>query len=134
MWLLVIDSGEVWLDSRSSDHTVRRVAPSFHHWYRDWIASCVRNVPWIQWDASTCATPASLSSLMDEIAKDGFTGDASLLEAVKRLEGATLAIANIGSSYFPPNAALDPCHACVTLMVRFGASQDIFVRGVPPLQ
>jgi len=136
MWLLVLEGpyrGEVWIDSTSSDHRVRRVASSFTQWYRTWLSSCVRDaVPWIQWNGATCSTPAALSAFVAALEGKGLSEAQLHAEVAKQVNDGAMALASGGSSYFPSGAPLDPCHSCVSLMLRFGVSASVFARGQAP--
>jgi hypothetical protein len=136
MWLLVIagpHAGEVWLDARTSDGKVRRVAPTFSAWYRDWLGSAVQNAqPWLQWDSACCATASVLSQVIDALEQKGVPPEAMHAELRKSLGSGALSLASSGSSYFAPEAALNPCQGCVSLAARFGLGSEVFRRGDEP--
>jgi hypothetical protein len=132
MWLLVLAGphrGEVWVDARSSDGRVRRVARSFSAWYRDWLASAVRDAaPWLQWDAACCATPHVLSQVIQQLEREGVSREAVRVELAKRLKPGSMALASGGSEYFAAQTPLNPCHGCVALAARFGLESNLFQR------
>jgi hypothetical protein len=136
MWLLVLSgrhTGEVWLDARSSDRKVRRVAPTFSAWYRDWLAAAVQNAqPWLQWDAGCCATPSVLSQVIESLRRNGIPDEAMHDELPKRLKPGSVSLASTGSSYFAPEAALDACQGCISLAARFGLGSDVFLPADEP--
>lgn len=137
MWLLVLKGahrGEVWVDARSSDGKARRVAPSFGAWYRDWLASAVRDVvPWLQWDAACCATANVFSQIIEQIERDGIRGDSIPEELAKRLSGpGCMALASGGSEFFAAKTPLNPCHGCVAIAARFGLTSSLFQAGREP--
>jgi hypothetical protein len=136
MWLLVLAGphrGEVWVDARSSDGAARRVSPSFSVWYRDWLASTVRNaVPWLQWNVACCATASVFSQIMDQLQRDGVARDALAAEVGRRFKPGSMALASGGSEYFAAKTLLNPCHGCVQLAARFGLAANLFQVGREP--
>jgi hypothetical protein len=133
MWLLVLSGphrGEVWVDARSSDGKAQRVAPSFSVWYRDWLASAVRDaVPWLQWDASCCATAGVLSQVIEQLVSEGVPRDSIAAELANRLVPGSMALASGGSDYVAEKTPLNPCHGCVGIASRFGLASNLFQAG-----
>ncbi|MDB4981849.1 MAG: hypothetical protein JWM82_2601, partial [Myxococcales bacterium] len=136
MWLLVLTGshrGEVWVDARSSDGRARRVAPSFSVWYREWLASAVRDaVPWLQWDAGCCATANVLSQIIEQVELDGIPRDSIPAELAKRLRPGCMALASGGSEFFTAKTPLNPCHGCIAIAARFGLTSSLFQAGREP--
>lgn len=136
MWLLVIEGdhrGEVWVDARSSDGKVRRVASSFSAWYRDWLAAAARDIdPRGAWDSSCCATTAVVMKMLDALRVEGVPETAQPAELAKQLAPGAIALASGGGDYFAAKAALDPCHGCVRLASHFGWGANLFRPGEPP--
>ncbi len=136
MWLLVLDGqhrGEVWVDARSSDGKVRRVASSFSSWYRDWLSSSIRDaVPWLQWDTACCSTAHALSRFIESLERDGVSKEAIRSEVTKRLKPGAMSVMSTGSSYFPAQTKLNPCHGCVSLVAQFNRGPNLFQPGEEP--
>jgi hypothetical protein len=133
VWLLVLSGahrGEIWVDARSSDGKARRVASSFSAWYRDWLASAVRDaVPWLQWDAAYCATANVLSQIIEQVERDGVSRDSIPAELARRLRPGSMALASGGSEFFTAKTPLNPCHGCVAIAARFGLTSSLFQAG-----
>jgi hypothetical protein len=136
MWLLVIagpHAGEVWLDARSSDGSVRRAAASFSAWYRDWLSAAVQDAqPWLQWNPNGCATAGVLSQLLTAMEREGISGDSLAAEVPKRFKPGAIMLAATGSDYFADQATLNPCQGCTALASRFGLTADVFQRADEP--
>ncbi len=136
IWLLVLNGpsrGEVWVDARSSDGHVRRVAPSFDAWYRRWLEAAVRDGgPWSQWNAACCATPSVLSQLLNSIQKEGLDDDAAVAEVPKRLKPGAIKLLSGGSPYFAEQQRLAPCQPCVAMAARLGLGSDVFALHEEP--
>jgi hypothetical protein len=132
VWLLVIagpHAGEVWVDACGSDGKVRRVAPTFGAWYRDWLSAAVQNAqPWTQWDSLCCATPKVISQLITAIEDDGTPKEAVHGEVPKRLKPGAMSLLATNSDYFGDKSELNPCQGCVTLAARFELDADVFRR------
>jgi hypothetical protein len=133
MWLLVLTGshrGEVWVDARSSDGRARRVAASFSVWYREWLASAVRDaVPWVQWDAGCCATANVLSQIIGQVERDGVPRDSIPAELAKRLKPGCMSLASGGSEFFTAKTPLNPCHGCLAIAAGFGLTSSLFQMG-----
>ena len=136
MWLLVLGGehrGEVWLDAHGSDGRARRVAATFEAWYRAWLDAAVRDGgPWTQWDGRACATPQVLSQVLDQIEKEGATGDAALARLKERIGPGAISVTTTGSPYFAAGAFIDPCHSCTATADGVGLADAVFCAGVSP--
>src|SRR5262249_11891889 len=132
-WLLVVRGrhcGEVWVDARTSEGMVRRVAASFGEWYRAWLTAAGRvGTPRIQWDVRCCSTASVLSQLVTAIKEEGFTGDALVRETAARMGPRSIRLMSSGSDYFEQAAALNPCEGCFELVSRFSPRADLFEPG-----
>jgi len=50
------------------------------------------------------------------------------------LKPGSIALASGGGAYFESGDAIDPCAGCVALFGRVDLDEDLFPRGLPPLQ
>ena len=136
MWFLVLRGehrGEVWVDARSSDGIARRVAPSFDVWYRDWLASSVRNsTPFVTWDPMCCATAQILQHWVETLREEGVA--AADLPAVmpKRVGIGAFALATGGGPGFSRGQGINPCQGCVQAAKNLGLEPAVFVAGIEP--
>ena len=125
-WLLVLHgphAGEVWVDACGADGDVRRVAPSFSAWYRDWLAASVRNEQrWIHWDGAACATPSVFSQMLDKQAASGPPNDSLDLQV------GAIAISAINADLFDAPTIVDPCASCAYLARHLGVRHDAFAK------
>jgi hypothetical protein len=136
MWLLVLRGdrrGQVWLDARRSDGYVRLVAHSFTAWYRDWLATGVRNTSaFLGWDAMRCATAHALVQVIESLEQQGIANEDINTELPKRLRPGAIALANSGKLYFDDEQPLNPCQGCVEIVSRFSLAPDVFAPGIEP--
>ncbi len=136
LWYLVLRGdhrGEVWVDARSSDGHVGRVAPSFDAWYRDWLQSAVRNsAGFIAWDPACCSTAHALAEFVDSVRKEGVT-DANLAEVMSKRVGArSFALATGGGPGFARGQAINPCQGCIQTAANVGLEPVVFAPGIEP--
>ncbi len=137
VWLLVLGGqheGEVWVHAVGSDGLVRRVAPDFISWYRDWIDALVRNDRvFAQWDAACCATPSVLSQMIDAREKEGIATEEAVAE-LSSLDTGSIGIMSGGGRYFGEGDPLDPCQSCCAMVSQLGIGLDVFKPGIAPKQ
>ena len=133
MWLIVLDGphrGEVWLDARSSNGKVRRVAPSFDAWYRGWLVTAVRNSRFVQWDPDYCAAPNVFAQVIE---KRGLASADLAKEMPKLLKAGSVSLAPAGETYVPKGSRLNPCHGCITIAQTMGLGPEVFAAGAEPV-
>lgn len=136
MWYLVLRGahrGEVWVDARSSDGHVGRVAPSFDAWYRDWLGSAVRNsASFIAWDPTCCSTAHALVQFVESVRNEG-VADADLADVMaKRVGARSFALATAGGPGFARGQAINPCQGCIQTVANCGLEPSVFAPGVEP--
>lgn len=123
-WMLVLHgphAGEVWVDACGADGDVRRIAPSFSAWYRDWLAASVRNEQrWIHWDGKTCATAGVFNKLFEEMDASG--------KAAHDVKLGALAITAANADLFDAPTLVEPCASCVHMAKYFGGSHESFAK------
>jgi hypothetical protein len=138
MWLLVLTGrhgGEVWVDLRSTDGCVRRVAGTFDEWYRDWVDALVRDAPlYAQWDGARCATASVLVQMLEALQREGLSLEAARRALPTRIGKGTTTLRSGDSAYFANGATLDPCEPCTRVVTDLGISADTFSPGTPPLE
>jgi hypothetical protein len=136
MWLLVLRGdhrGEVWVDARRSDGYVRLVARSFSAWYRDWLATAVRNSgAFLGWDPMHCAMPNVLQQVITSFEQKGVTSEELPAALANGLRPGAIALANSGPLYFADQQPLNPCQGCVELAARFSLEASVFAPGIEP--
>lgn len=136
VWLLALSGpsrGEVWIDSRSTDGQVRRVASSFDAWYRAWLEAAIRNQgPWVQWEDG-CAAQNVYAQYIEAREAEGLASADAVLKLARDVRAGGLALNAAGSPYFITGAPLDPCERCWWLTRDLGVTTEAFRPGAAPV-
>jgi len=137
-WLLALEGaprGEVWVDARSGDGTLRRVDGSFAEWYRRWLDAAVRDVfPWGEWDSSGCAGTDVIVKVIKKVEEDGVPEEARAERLRAMLKPGSIRLSSGDTDFFAQGDRIDPCAGCVNVATFFGLDEDRFAAGVPSLQ
>ena len=112
-WVLGLDDGTVWLDSRACDGQIRQVASNFASWYEAWLDNAVRGGgPFGQWRNQDDAAYQVLAQACQDY------------DGIENLPGSGLRV----QLRSPAGDPINPCHACEALydQYQYGLAATVF--------